>query len=72
LLAIGRADEHSSTLNLKYAYEKICFALDHSFGRRWAYGFLRAKAANDCNFNHGGNRQGLTITFTGEKEEGCG
>jgi hypothetical protein len=59
--------------NLNHTYEKTCFALDHSFNRRRAYCFLRAKAAaNDCNFDHGSDGQGVPIAFTGEKEEGCG
>jgi hypothetical protein len=72
LLAIGCADGHSAPLNLNYTYEKTCFALDRSFGWRWAYRFVRRKAANDRNFDHRSNCQGVTIAFTGQKEEGCG
>jgi len=45
------------SLSLTTSYEKICFVLNHSLNRHRICHFLRAKAGNSRDLEHGHDRQ---------------
>jgi len=59
-------------LNLNHTYEKIRLGINHRSNRHRVHGFLHATRGDIRNFDRRRNRQGVTIAFTGQKEEGCG